>query len=308
MKISRWHKSKGDEVFLNKCAYSPDKVYASCVFKKNAAQIERTKACYPGAEIGGSGVDLDKWLPEDIEHLMPDYDLYQGFEWGIRGKQNESKWMAASMGFTSRGCIRKCKFCIVNRKEGMIRAWTDIYEFWDREKHKTIILYDNNILAAPNFERTCLDLIKNKLFVDFNQGLDIRIVTPEKAKLLSKLKVDAGRGSDFRFAFDLMEVEPAIRKNLPILFKAGIKPYRIIFYVICGFNTTFEEDIYRLKVLQELGVRAYVMLYENASEKLKVMQAWNNNINKTRPFYVCKLEDYKPYRNLVSAGTQKELF
>jgi hypothetical protein len=105
-----------------------------------------------------------------------------------------------------------------------------------------------------------------------------------------------------------MEVEPAIRKNIPVLVENGVKKYRIYFYVICGFNTTWEQDLYRLKVLKDLDVGAYVMLYENPGEKYKILQTWNNNINRTRVESACKLEEYKPYREFMARNKQKELF
>lgn len=308
MKISRWHKSLGDKVWLNNCPIKPDKVYASCVFKKNCGEIEKLKKCYPDAEIGGSGVDLKKWLDDTIEHLKPDYDLYKDFDFGIRSKQNDLHWLVSSLGFTSRGCPRHCPYCIVHDKEGSIRAWASIYEFWDRERHKYIILMDNNILAAPNFEETCNDIIREKLFVDINQGLDIRLVNDDNANLLSRLKIKAGRGRDLRFAFDLMEVEPAIRKNVPKLVRAGINSKRLVFYVICGFNTTMEQNLHRIQVLNELNARAYVMLFEDASEELKHFQVWNNICNKTHPNLTCKFEDYKPYKNFKSKNRIGDLY
>ena len=106
MKISAWHKLQGDEVGFN--IQDPDKVYISCVFSKNKGQAKGIAKFYPDAEIdiGGSGIDLKKELPPQIEHLKPDYDLYPS---------------TYSQDYTSRGCVRKCEFCIVPEKEGMIK-------------------------------------------------------------------------------------------------------------------------------------------------------------------------------------------
>ncbi|GAH88535.1 unnamed protein product, partial [marine sediment metagenome] len=150
LKLSAYHKSRGDEVFLNFPLCQPDVTYASCVFSWNA----KRKASVPdGATVGGSGINLKMVLPPEVEHIMPDYSLYPNVDF--------------SLGFTSRGCIRRCKWCIVPEKEGIIRPAAEIYEFWDRH-HSKIVLLDNNLLAAPNWEDTLSDLIREQIQVDFN--------------------------------------------------------------------------------------------------------------------------------------------
>ncbi|GAJ17604.1 unnamed protein product, partial [marine sediment metagenome] len=141
MKLSAYHKAKGDEVFLNFPLQPPDIAYASCVFTWNAGR----KTTVPnGAILGGSGIDLKAELLPEVEHIMPDYSLYPSID--------------SSMGFTSRGCIRNCPWCIVPVKEGQIKPWSRIYEFWDR-RHRKITLLDNNLLAAPNWQQTMEDLL-----------------------------------------------------------------------------------------------------------------------------------------------------
>lgn len=246
MKISTYHKQKGDVVGFN--ISDPDIVYASIVFSKNKWKGDGIKQMYPGVEVhvGGSGYDLKGKLPEYIEHIMPDYDLY-GLDY--------------SMGFTSRGCIRKCKFCIVPKKEGYIRSNCSIYEFWD-SKHKHIMLLDNNILAlSDHFNVIAHQILSENLTVDFNQGLDIRLINDGNAEVLSKLKVKP----EYRFAFDDIKLEATIRKKVDILKRHGIK--RGFFYVLVGFNSTFEEDMHRINVLKELDQRAFVMKYETVVGK-----------------------------------------
>jgi hypothetical protein len=112
MKLSAYHKARGDEVYLNFPLQQPDITYASCVFSWNA----KRRASVPDeAIVGGSGIDLKAELPPEVEHTKPDYSLYPGINY--------------SMGFTSRGCIRKCPWCIVPEKEGQIKPWSRIYEF-----------------------------------------------------------------------------------------------------------------------------------------------------------------------------------
>ena len=169
MKLSAYHKAKGDDVFLNFPLCRPDASYASCVFTWHS---KRARHLDPGVKIAGSGVDLETKLPDEIEHIKPDYDLYPGVE--------------VSVGFTSRGCIRGCPWCIVPEKEGWISSAASIYEFWD-QRHRKILLLDNNFLASPYYRSTLRDLKSEGLEVDFNQGLDIRFVDDEVAEQLARL-------------------------------------------------------------------------------------------------------------------------
>ena len=131
MKLSAYHKAKGDEVGFN--IEDPEKVYASIIFKKNRYKADGLRFYYPDAEIdvGGSGYDLYKRIPEEAELLCPDYSLYEGMDFDL--------------GFTSRGCDRGCYFCIVTRKEGPYRRAQHPSEFHD-PSHKKVMLLDNNIL------------------------------------------------------------------------------------------------------------------------------------------------------------------
>ena len=127
MKISAYFKGLGDDVELTAPLFANqyDQVFASKVFTYSSMPVLPEQAI-----VGGSGYSLKTCLDEDMEHIMPDYDLYPGMDY--------------SLGFTTRGCSRKCPFCIVPEKEGRIRFNADVYEFWDR-RHKKIILLDNNI-------------------------------------------------------------------------------------------------------------------------------------------------------------------
>jgi len=246
MKLSAYHKARGDEVWLNFPLCLPDIEYASCVFSWNRQRISRLSN---SAIIGGSGVDTKAELAIEVEHIMPDYTLYPNVDF--------------SLGFTSRGCIRKCPWCVVPAKEGGIQAWTTIYEFWDR-RHKEIKLLDNNILASPNWNETAEILIKEQVRTDFNQGLDIRLVDDEVAHQLAKI-----RTKKLRFAFDHISIEPQVREGIGLLLKAGIKPRHLSFYVLIGFNG--DPGIDRMKLLQTYGVDVYPMIYKGEDGKEPLM-------------------------------------
>jgi len=171
MKISAWHKARGDHVewYNPLCFY--DKVYSAKVFSFtpdygyyiNADQIEK----------GGTGYDMKKVLPIEIDRTIPDYELY-----------NIDKNLA--YGFLTRGCPNRCKWCIVPQKEGNITPYMDIEEV--SAGRKKVILMDNNVLASDYGLCQIEKIVSMKVHVDFNQGLDARLVTDEIAQLLAKVK------------------------------------------------------------------------------------------------------------------------
>lgn len=243
MKLSRYYKGAGADVELNWVIGEYYAVFASCVFPKNRHRVETLPFKVIG---GGTGWDIHVSLPPDIEHLMPDYALY-GCNYSI--------------GFTSRGCIRRCPWCIVPQKEGDIQPWAEIGEFWDR-RHRKIVLLDNNLLAAPNWKSTLRALAQARVPVDFNQGLDIRLVDDEVAWFLKQIQLTR-RG--LRFAFDEPSMEQQVREGIRLLDQAGIPPSRLWFYMLIGFDTTFEQDVERLRVLEGLGCEVFAMGYQEVN-------------------------------------------
>lgn len=251
-KIEMWHKQQGDEVIwdMPMMLNMIDKAYASCIFTKNANVVANYKGLYPELVAGGTGYDLTIKLPPEIEAMKPKINY----------------------GFTTRGCIRKCKFCFVPKAEGYIKAVGDIYDIWDGNS-SDVVLLDNNILALPvHFRMICEQAMREDITLDFNQGLDIRLVTPAICELLKETKLKR-----IRFAFDNPKLEAIIRKKVAMLRNHGVKD-TFPFYVLVGFDTTFEEDMHRLEVLKELGCRAYVMRHENTPKERRYirMAQWAN--------------------------------
>jgi len=213
--------------------YKVDKIYVSCIYDWN---INKCNEWNGKAEIGGTGYNIQKQLPPEIENVKPRINL----------------------GFTTRGCIRNCPFCVVPKKEGKIRIVGDLLDLWDG-KEKEVIILDNNILAVPrHFELICKQAKENKIRVDFNQGLDIRLLTKDIAKLLRLIS-----HYEYRFAFDNMEDESAVEQGIKTLKEVGIN--RSSFYVLVGFNTTPEQDLYRLNFLRNRKQNAYVQRYNYKS-------------------------------------------
>lgn len=260
MKLSAWHKKRGDEVTLiDLSTHSFERIYGSKIF------------------IGGTGVDLKSELPEDIELQVPDYELF---------KTNYS------IGFTSRGCIRDCGFCIVKEKEGWIRETP-----FDWIQSPKVILLDNNFLASPMWKDKLEFFIRQKLKVCFSQGLDIRLITEENAKLLSHVKYYDNHFHRRRlyFAFDFPELEHIIIAKVKLINQANIPSKHLMFYVLVGYNTTFKQDYRRFEVLEKLGCLPFIMLYNDTRDsKLRKFARW---VNK-RYYKVCSWQDYKVNRVL----------
>ena len=157
-------------------------------------------------------------------------------------------------------------------KEGHIQAVADIYEFWDA-RHRHIVLCDNNILALPDhFEKIAGQIRKEKLSVDFNQGLDIRLLNEENAAILADLRIKP----NLRFSWDNTKSEGAVLRGIQLLRAVGIK--RSQFFVLSGFDSTFEDDLYRLNRLKQEGQRAYLMRYNTVRGKREYndLAAWAN--------------------------------
>lgn len=279
MKISAWHKAKGDTVewyepmFTGHC----DKVYMSKVFSFtpdydypiDADEIEKGGSGYCISLVNGKEVfdkSKDKELPYEIEHMYPDYSLYPELT------------ADKAYGFMSRGCPRGCSFCHVATKEGQCsRKVADLSEFWRGQKH--IVIMDPNTLACKDWKDILQQLIDSKAKVEFNQGLDIRMMTEEKAKMLSQIKLE-----DVHFAYDRIEdkavLEPRFREYA--LAKGG-SMRQINVYVLCGDRekAILPSDLDRIYFLRSLGYSPYVMLYDKEhipkGHPLRKLQRWVNN-------------------------------
>ena len=269
MKLSAWHKSFGDQTEM----YNPlmkktyDRVYISKIFSKkniNEGYIPEDSI------IGGSGYSLKTVLPYDMEHFMPDYSLYN---------------IDYSLGFTTRGCIRDCGFCIVRQKEGKIKEHAKVEEFLN-PKSNVVVLLDNNFLALPSHIKKLQKYINKGWKMDFNQGLDLRLINKENAELLGKVK----HYKQIHFAWDFMKTEKQVRKGLKTLFKVGISPRKIMVFILCNYNTTLEEDIYRYNILNDLDITPYMMIYGKGNKEIKRFARFVNRRWISRS---CSWEDYK---------------
>jgi len=266
MKISSYHKSKGDEVELCGPLFADgyDKIYASKIFT-----FSELPTLPDGTTIGGSGHNLLSRLPGEIENEFPDYSLYN---------------CDYAIGFTSRGCNRRCPFCIVPEKEGRFNVVGDIYNFW--EGQDKLMLLDNSLNTdEDHFSKIIKQLVDNGIHVDFNQGLDIRHLTERQAHLLSFVKL----WKQIHFAWDFIKTESSVIDGIKLLGKYNLKN-RVMFYVLIGFNSTREEDYYRITKLREWGVDSFVMPYDKNNTYQKRFARW---VNHKAIFKTVDWKDYK---------------
>lgn len=257
MKLATYHKQRGDEVEWAFPLLPYDRVYMAKVFTFTQDDI----TAYQTDDIvrGGTGYDLQSKLPADVENCYPDYSIY-----GITD---------TAYGYLTRGCPRGCRFCIVAEKEGkQSKKVANLENFWRGQKY--IKLLDPNLLACPDWKELMQQLIDSKAWVDFTQGLDIRLMTAEKADMIQQCKKKM-----LHFAWDNPEDELTFEK---------LKEYRKAFslpddkckvYVLTNFNSTHEQDLERVYRLRDIGYDPFVMVYEkwNAPKETRRLQRWCNN-------------------------------
>lgn len=307
MKLSAYHKSIGDTVeWYNPDTEIYDLVYMSKVFSDeyspdipdppNSRKVKRGGTGYAIKLIDGKEIynkDLDQNLPDEVEHIYPDYSIYPEYT----GYDKPLKQQTA-YGFLTRGCPRGCGFCHVAPKEGRCsKKVADLSEFWNGQGN--ICLSDPNILACKDWRDLLKQLVDSGAKIEFNQGIDARLITPEKAELLASMKLKIPH-----FAMDSMSVMEPVKKGLRLYVDAckrikGKWNWRNAkVFCLVNFDTTFEQDMQRIQAIQACECYPYVMIYNKPSAPpiIRRLQRWTNSTvlyAKCRDFYEYQRFTYK---------------
>ncbi len=268
MKISGFLKEKGHTtnlLFNYDSIEEYDKVYLARVFSFTKVPVEVVAS--PEVIHGGTGfLSEEPFLPDlpyEVEHHMPDYHLYDKFienevARGIKPVKF-SDYLEYSIGFATRGCFRKCSFC-VNQKYDKVFRHAKISEFYDPSR-KYIYLWDDNILGYDKWYEVFDELAQTGKSFQFRQGLDLRLMTEDKAKVLT----DAKYRGDFIFAFDYLKDQELIEKKLKIWRKYSSKTTKL--YLLCAYDSQDVNDIIgvfeRITVLMRYRCLPYIMRYND---------------------------------------------
>lgn len=308
MKLSAWHKERGDTVewyepLLHGFPNEPlDRVYMSKVFGDEYSQDYPYYVNAKEVIKGGTGYHISikegkevfdkenhKNLPDEVEHIYPDYSLYPQY------------CKNTAYGFLTRGCCNNCSFCIVSKKEGMCsHKVADLSEFWRGQKN--IKLLDPNLLACKEHLDLLRQLADSKAKVDFTQGLDARFINEENLEILKNIKIKM-----LHFAFDFMKFEKQIIRGLSLAKeKLDITDRNAIVYILTNYDTTIDEDLYRIQKIREIGFAPDIRIYRKETlphpHILRDLQRWANNKFLYRS---CEFMDYVPR---IDGKTIKELY
>ena len=262
MKMSAYHKSLGHQVEtyspLFKCEY--DQIYASKVFSGSDGSLLDPAVM----DIGGTGWDVKKELPPEVEAMRPDYSLYN---------------YPHNIGFTMRGCRLVCSFCVVPQKEGKPYGVNTMHDIWQQRDSRFCVLLDNDFFGNPQWDARIAEMVELDLLVNFSQGLNIRNLKPEQAAALARVNFRSlsGKFNQVHFAWDDPRHEKLIHKGIETALAAGIKPWQMAFYVLIGYHSTPAEDLHRVEVLREYGCDPFAMPYNKSDPYQRDFSRWVNH-------------------------------
>ena len=271
MKISAYHQQRGDQVeWANPLWGGYDKIYKSKIF--TFTQDDLTP--YDCEVIkGGTGYDIKSRLPEEIDAMTElDYSIYPQYRFSIE--------------FFSRGCIRHCPFCLVRDKEGYISSCEPTKLNPNGER---IEVLDNNFFANPNWKEAVDFLMSTGQKINLH-GVDVRIMNEEQAYWLNSMRLY----KSIHIAWDLPQID--LTQKLREVTRY-IKPWKMMCYILVGFNSTMEQDLYRIERCRELGIKPYVMPYrdfENKTHPSQYAKDLAQYVNKPMIFKSCTFDEFEP--------------
>lgn len=279
MRLSAWHEAHGDNVEWADAMFGRDydRVYKSKIFTFTPDDNTPWNC---DVVCGGTCYDIKSRLPAEIEQsTLMDYSLYPQYHFSLQ--------------FFSRGCIRHCPFCLVHDKEGDIHPVEPVQL---NPKGRWIEVLDNNFFANPEWKNAVDYLIKAGQKVNLH-GVDIRIMNEEQAYWLNKLRLQ----QHIHIAWDLPTIDLTAKLKETIRY---IKPWKLMCYILVGFNSTMEQDMYRIERCRELGIMPFVMPYrdfENKTHPSQYARDLAQYVNKPQIFKTCSFADFMPRKGFRCA-------
>jgi len=284
MQFSQWYESAGYKVEWWKKGREYRRVIGSKMFEHS----RMTPGLPRDAWIGGTGIDWKIRLPKMVEKMPPSYTLYPDVDF--------------TLGFTMKGCRLQCDFCCVSKIHGFPRHHKNVRDLiWDRDgrlrnpnTQKRFIALDDDSFGNPKWREVLEEMIELKWKYALIQGINARSLRQDQANLLAQIKTYNGsfKKRALYFAWDqpwAKHDERLVFRGIDRMVKAGINPKHMVCYVLVGYNSTHQEDRYRVEKLLGIGARPFVMCYKTANKEAR---AYARYINRPAIRESTSWEDY----------------
>ena len=302
MRLADHHRARGDEVTLRVAGNvqalqrrlddaAPDRVYASAIFTRSRPLCEAVRACYPSAHLGGTGWDVRATLADvGVDPAGPlDYRDYP-------------RWRS-SIGFTQRGCRLRCSFCVVPEKEGRVRPFQTVADIWRGEPWpREVILLDNDFFGQSEWEARVEELRAGRFAVSFNQGINVRALTPATAAAIASTNY---RDDQFRLrriytAYDNRDDAGRVERGIGLLLDAGVKGKHLLVYMLVGYwpGETVADLNRRKDLIRSFGAMPYPMPYERTPPLVGYQRWVIGGYDRRIPWAEWERAGYRPERLL----------
>ena len=284
MKISAYHKSQGDTVEWYNPFDTYDRLYMAKVFSFTPDYAYVIANVHGEVVRGGTGYDIRSSLPNDMDRLQPDYSLYPTID------------SRTSYGFLTRGCPNRCRWCVVPQKEGGIRPYMDVDEITLHGARPYAVLMDNNILACDYGLSQLEKIAERRYHVDFNQGLDARLVTPDVARLLARVRWI----KRIRFGCDTPAQIAECERAMQLVRQAG---YKGEFFLYC-ILIDFAESYHRLNYWRKYKyVLPHAQPYRDLNNPHQRIPQWQKDMahwaDRKELYRSCDFKDFSPRKGFL---------
>ena len=295
MRLGKYYRDRGDDVYFTRSLTRElfeqsdyDRVYGSSIFAFSSNRTEELITQFSDALVGGTGTGNF----DTLETIIP------GIQSGI--DYQDYPEYSNSLGFLSRGCRLKCKFCVVPQKEGKPYHYQTVDDMWRGDPYpKHLHLLDNDFFGHPNWKQHVKDIVDGKFKVCFTQGINVRLINDEAAEAIAAVRYYDNNFKKRRIytAWDNLGQEKVFFRGIERLEKAGVSPKHVMAYMLVGYakDETLADILYRFNKMVELGIKPYPMVYNNERADLKAFQRW-----AVRRYYeTMNFSDYKDSRKLA---------